>query len=220
MLLAGRLKNNLLINNQTIHWFFSSADKHGTGRFLDSSLSQVWEDHFDLIINDYISSVYVDVMETFIGASIKVDIRSTSQNVFVFSILCKFILIYPPHVSFYFQLFGWAAFGTFLVMKGAWLNSRDGESSYNSYNSPQYHHNGRTIVSKTLTESFLGVQNSSGPLNFTLPYVEDYLVSAGGDTSANDYPPTIIDIISGTEGSDLSGWQFSAGVLRWQELVC
>lgn len=62
------------------------------------------------------------------------------------------------------------------MMKGAWLNSRDGESSYNSYNLPQYHHNGRTIASKTLTESFLGVQNSSGPMNFTLPYVEDYMV--------------------------------------------
>ena len=33
---------------------------------------QVWEDIYDLIIRDYVSDVYVDVMETFIGASIKV----------------------------------------------------------------------------------------------------------------------------------------------------
>ena len=36
------------------------------------SIDNIWEDHFDLIINDYTSSVYVDIMETFIGASIKV----------------------------------------------------------------------------------------------------------------------------------------------------
>ena len=52
--------------------YFPSSDLVETGRVFGNGPYQVWEDVYDLIIRDYVSDVYVDVMETFIGASIKV----------------------------------------------------------------------------------------------------------------------------------------------------
>ena len=134
---------------------------------------QVWEDIYDLIIRDYVTDVYVDVMETFIGASIKVK-----------PLLKSAIFILSSHFPIR-QLLGWAAFGTFLILKGAWLNSQselaDTSASYDApsaYLQPgyHYHHNGRTFAPSLLTQDFGGIKNKSDPLNYTIPYMDKYLV--------------------------------------------
>ena len=134
---------------------------------------QVWEDIYDLIIRDYVSDVYVDVMETFIGASIKVTLVDLVNYSFL-----------STHLKLFQQLLGWAAFGTFLILKGAWLNSQselaDTSTSYHApsaYLQPGYHHNGRTFASTSLTEDFGGKSNKSEPLNYTIPYMDKYLVN-------------------------------------------
>ena len=88
------------------------------------------------------------------------------------------------HLKLFQQLLGWAAFGTFLILKGAWLNSQselaDTSSSYHApsaYLQPGYHQHGRTFASTSLTEDFGGKSNKSEPLNYTIPYMDKYLVS-------------------------------------------
>ena len=63
----------------------------------------------------------------------------------------------------------WAAFGTFLVLKGSWLNS--GTST--GY---------RGFEKRSLTEDFGGfsggytTEDSAGKINYTLPYLGNILV--------------------------------------------
>ena len=54
------------------HNFSSDLELIETARIFDNGPYQVWEDIYDLIIRDYVTDVYVDIMETFIAASIKV----------------------------------------------------------------------------------------------------------------------------------------------------
>ena len=94
----------------------------------------------------------------------------------------------------FFQLLGWAAFGTFLVIKGAFLNSQPpieaAGSGYNSYKVPSYgsgyhspnYQTGRTIVHQSsLTEDFGGIKNDLYPLNYTIPYMGKYLVCTSSE---------------------------------------
>ena len=48
------------------------------------SAYDIWEDLYELIIKDYISDVYSDVIETFLGASIK-----------VYELILNFLLLRP-----------------------------------------------------------------------------------------------------------------------------
>ena len=69
-----------------------------------------------------------------------------------------------------FQLVGWFTFGTFLILKGAFLNSvyeqKQGGGSYGY---------GRTFGS-SLTER-LGLGNGPEEIYFKLPYIEEWTVS-------------------------------------------
>ena len=85
------------------------------------------------------------------------------------------------------QLLGWAAFGTFLIVKGAWLTTQSEPSSGGSYaapapaysyGAPHYYQNGRALHPATLTEEFGGGENELDPLNYTIPYMDKYLVMA------------------------------------------
>ena len=69
--------------------FCSSGEETGRLFYLGDNdelglngIYQVWEDIYDLIIRDYVTDVYVDVMETFIGASIKVKQLDWSLQLF------------------------------------------------------------------------------------------------------------------------------------------
>ena len=57
------------VDHLLIKWFIFSQE--ATGRVFGSAYD-IWEDLYELIIKDYISDVYSDVIETFLGASIKV----------------------------------------------------------------------------------------------------------------------------------------------------
>ena len=69
-----------------------------------------------------------------------------------------------------FQLVGWFTFGTFLILKGAFLNS-----VYEQKQSGGSYGYGRTF-GRSLTEE-LGVGNGPEEIYFKLPYVEEWTVS-------------------------------------------
>ena len=47
-----------------------------------------------------------------------------------------------------------------------------------SYGAPHYYQNGRALHPATLTEEFGGGENELDPLNYTIPYMDKYLVMA------------------------------------------
>ena len=63
-----------------------------------------------------------------------------------------------------------------MVLKGAWLTSKDEISV------PSYHGHGRA-VKESLTES-LGLTGAEEPVNFSLPYIDQYLVTSNSSTAA------------------------------------
>ena len=69
-----------------------------------------------------------------------------------------------------FQLVGWFTFGTFLILKGAFLNS-----VYEQKQSGGSYGYGRTF-GHSLTEE-LGVGNGPEEIYFKLPYIEEWTVS-------------------------------------------
>ena len=62
-------------------------------------------------------------------------------------------------------MLGWAAFGTFLVLKGSFLNS----GSATGY---------RNFEGRSLTEDFGGytTEDAYGKMNYTMPYLGDLMV--------------------------------------------
>ena len=50
-----------------------------------------------------------------------------------------------------------------------------------SYGAPHYYQNGRALHPATLTEEFGGGENELDPLNYTIPYMDKYLVMAMAD---------------------------------------
>ena len=68
------------------------------------------------------------------------------------------------------QLVGWFTFGTFLILKGAFLNS-----VYEQKQSGGSYGYGRTF-SRSLTEELAG-ENGPQEIYFKLPYIEEWTVS-------------------------------------------
>ena len=59
------------------------------------------------------------------------------------------------------------------MIKGAWLNAKE-ELVGNS--GPAYYGQGRAAPSLSLTEQLTGSSEAGGAVNFTVPYMEEYLV--------------------------------------------
>ena len=66
---------------------------------------------------------------------------------------------------------GWFTFGTFLILKGAFLNS-----VYEQKQSGGSYGYGRTF-GRSLTEELAGVGNGPEEIYFKLPYIEEWTVS-------------------------------------------
>lgn len=97
------------------------------------------------------SSVYTDVIEGYLIATIKVTDQTNANQVL-------------------FQLVGWFTFGTFLILKGAFLNAVY-DSSSGGYSSTGY---GRNFGGGSLTDQ-LGVTEEEAV--YKLPWVEKWTVS-------------------------------------------
>ena len=63
------------------------------------------------------------------------------------------------------------------MIKGAWLNSQeDLLGNVGTVSGPSYYGQGRAAPLVSLTEELTGSSQEEGPVNYTLPYIEQYLV--------------------------------------------
>ena len=66
------------------------------------------------------------------------------------------------------------------MIKGAWLNAKE-ELVGNA--GPAYYGQGRAAPVLSLTEQLTGSSEAEGPVNFTVPYLEQYLVMSSQDNT-------------------------------------
>ena len=69
------------------------------------------------------------------------------------------------------------------MIKGAWLNSQD--ELVSSYSIPSYEGLGRAAPGLSLTEELVGMTEEDGPVNYTVPYIDQYLVRESPQQAAS-----------------------------------
>ena len=82
-------------------------------------------------------------------------------------------------------------------MKGAWLNSQeDLLGKVGTFSGPSYYGQGRAAPLLSLTEELTGSSPADGPVNFTVPYIEQYLVITSPMTPGNSLTTSLLTRVS------------------------